>query len=152
MRRQQQVYLSSQTTTTTYLSDPFEGDINPKTSSGQRLHTLAAADQKKEELLSINKENLANIMSAFRHDASSFGWGCLINDIKTNNNVIKLKILEDFYASTLALAKAQAIKTWHNHNATATTVFPMDMVHTTIDPVDTAKREDKKTFFCCVRA
>ena len=34
-RRQRHVYLSSQTMTTTYLSDPLKGDIHPGTSSGK---------------------------------------------------------------------------------------------------------------------
>ena len=86
-------------------------------------------------------------MSAFRHDSNSFGWGCLINDIKADDNVTKLKILEDFGKCTLTLVKAQASKTWHDYAATTTTPFPTDMVQSTIDPADNTKPNDKKLFF-----
>ena len=137
---------------TTYLSDPFEGDINPGTTAGQKLYTLATADRKKEELLSISQENVSTIMSAFRHDSNSFGWGCLINDIKADDNVTKLKILEDFGKCTLTLVKAQAAKTWHDYTATTTTPFPTDMVQSTIDPADSSKPNDKRAFFRRVRS
>ena len=128
---------------TIYLSDPFEGDINPGTSTGQKLYTLATADRKKEELVSISQENVSNIMSAFRHDSNSFGWRFLINNIKADDNVTKLKILEDFGKCILTLVKAQASKTWHDYAATTTTPFPTDMVQSTIDPVDNTKPNDK---------
>ena len=59
---------------TTYPSDPFEGEINPGSTSGQKLYTLATADRKKEELLLVAQENVSEIMSEFRHDSNSFGW------------------------------------------------------------------------------
>ena len=83
-------------TTTTYLSDPFEGDINPGSTSGQKLYTLGTADRKKDELLLVAQENVSAIMLAFRHDANSFGWGSLINNIIAKDNTSKLKILDDF--------------------------------------------------------
>ena len=38
---------------TSFLSDLFEGDINPGTIYIQKLYTLVIADHKKEELVSI---------------------------------------------------------------------------------------------------
>ena len=89
---------------TTFLSDPFEGDINPGTVSGQKLYTLATADRRKEDLLSIAQENVSNIMSVFRHDSNSFGWGMLVNNIITGDGN-KLKLLEDFQECSLNLVK-----------------------------------------------
>jgi len=67
--------ISTHPTMTSFLSDPFEGDINPGYVSGQKFYTLAAADRRKEEFLSIAQENESDIMSAFCHDSNSFGWG-----------------------------------------------------------------------------
>ena len=80
---------------TTFISDPFEGDINRGTALGQKLYTLATTDLKKEDLLLVTQENFSDIMSAFRHDSNSFGWGKLINNI-IDDSVTNLRILEDF--------------------------------------------------------
>ena len=139
-------------TTTTYLSDPFEGDINPGSASGQKLYTLGTADRKKDELLLVAQENVSAIMSAFRHDANSFGWGSLINNIIAKDNSSKLKILDDFQECTLELVKQQAVVTWNDENATATTPFPTDMTQIAIDPADSAKPQDRITFYRRVRS
>ena len=136
----------------TYLSDPFEGDINPGSATGQKLYTLATADRKKDELLSVSQDNVSVIMSAFRHDANSFGWGTLINNITAKDNVTKLKILDDFQKCTLELVKQEAAITWNDHKATATTPFPTAMTQFTINPGDSSKPEDKVTFFRRVRS
>ena len=125
--------------TTTYLSDPFEGGINPGTAYGQTLYTLGTADRKKEELLSVTQDNVSAIMSAFRHDANSYGWGSLINNIIATDNTSKLKILEDFQDCTLELVKQQTVVTWNDTTATATTAFPPTMTQVSIDPADPNK-------------
>ena len=56
-----------------YLSDPFEGNINPGALAGQKLYTLTTTDQIKEELLLIVQEHVSDIMSVFCHDSNSFG-------------------------------------------------------------------------------
>ena len=63
------------TSPTVYLSNPFEGDINNGLTSGQKFYTLATADRKKEELLSVAQENVTSIMSAFHHDIKQFWMG-----------------------------------------------------------------------------
>ena len=89
---------------TIFLIDPFEGDINPGTFSGQKLYTLATAELKKEEIIFIAQENVSDIMSAFCYDANSFGWGMLVNNITADDGSI-LKILEDFQNCALKLVK-----------------------------------------------
>ena len=65
-----------------FLSDPFEGDINPGTADGAKLFATATKDRTKEDLLMISQSKVADIMSSFRHDSNMFCWGKLINMIK----------------------------------------------------------------------
>ena len=96
--------------TTVHLIDPFEGGINTGDSLGLKLYTIAIADRKKEDILTISQENVTNNMSTFRHDSKSFGWGIL------NNNIMRavgnpLHILEDFQDYNLALVRQDMAKT-----------------------------------------
>ena len=138
--------------TTTYLSDPFEGDINPDSVSGQKLYTLGTAYRKKDELLSVAQENVSVIMSAFRHDANSSGRGPLINNILAKDNLSKFKILDNFQECTLELVKQQAVVTWNDAKATTATTFPTTMTQVSIDPADSSKPQDKVTFYRRVRS
>ena len=138
--------------TTTYLSDPFEGDINPGSVSGQKLYTLGTADRKKDEILSVAQENVSAIMSAFRHDANSFGRGPLIDNILAKYNLSKFKILDNFQECTHELVKQQAVVTWNDDKAIATTTFPTTMTQVSIDPADSSKPQDKVTFYRRVRS
>ena len=102
--------ISTHPTTTIILNDPFEGDINPGSVSGQKLYTLATADFKKEDLLFIAQENVSNIISNFHHDSNSSEWGILVNNIN-NEDGTKLKLLEDFQDCSLKLVIHQAVVT-----------------------------------------
>ena len=75
---------------TSYMSDPFEGGVNPRTSYGQKIYTLVTADRKKDDLLSISQENVSEIMSDFCHNANDLGWGYLVHDIKAEDNITTL--------------------------------------------------------------
>ena len=61
-----------------FLSDPFEGDINPGTADGAKLFATATKDRAKEDLLMISQSKVTDIMSSFRHDSNMFCWGKLI--------------------------------------------------------------------------
>ena len=136
---------------TTYCSDPFEGDINPGTTNGQTLYTLATSDRNKDDFLTIVQEHAADITSAFRHDTYSFGWGKLINNVQDATGKT-LPILEDFQLVILRLVKQQAVITWNHKFATATSVFPVKMDQINITPEDTTKHDDLKTFYRRVRS
>ena len=56
---------------TTFLSDPFDGDINPGSTNVQKLYTLATAEQKKDTLLYSAQEHATDIMASFCHDLNN---------------------------------------------------------------------------------
>ena len=55
-----------------FLSDPFEGDINPGTADGAKLFASATKDRTKENLLTIVQSKVTDIMTTFRHDSNMF--------------------------------------------------------------------------------
>ena len=78
-----------------FVSDPFEGNINPGDQSGLKLYTLATAARSDDSKLVISQENVKLVLNAFRQDSNSFGWGLLINQI-SNAAGTNYKILSDF--------------------------------------------------------
>ena len=66
----------------TYCSDLFEGDINPGTTTGQKLYPLAISNRNKDDILTIDQENVADILYVFRHDPNSFRWDKLVNNVQ----------------------------------------------------------------------
>ena len=111
---------------TTYYSDPFEGDIKSEATNGQKPYTSATSDRNKDGILTIDQEHVADIMSVFRHDSNSFGWGKLINNVQ-NASRKTLRILADFQLVALRLAKQQVVVTWNDQSATVTSEFPATM-------------------------
>ena len=95
--------------TTVYLSNPFERYIIPGDVSGLKLYIFPTADRQKEDLLTILQENVTNIMSVFRYDLNSFGWGMLTKNI-TKAVGDPLHILEDFQACKLVLFRKETSK------------------------------------------
>ena len=92
---------------------------------------------------------MPNIMTVFRHDSNSLGWGMLVSNIITDDGT-KLKLLEDFQDCSLQLVKQQAVVPWQDHNEKLNDVFPLDMTQKTIDPSDSNKPEDLRMFYCRV--
>jgi len=94
-----------------FLSDPFEGDINPGTADGAKLFASATKDRTKENLLTIAQSKVTDIMATFRHDSNMFCWGKLINMIDDNKGG-RVRILEDFTLCNLMLVQEEAARTW----------------------------------------
>ena len=91
-------------TMATYCSDLFEGEINPGTTTDQKLYTLTISNRNKDDLLTIDQENVADILSVFRHDSNSFRWDKLINNVQDAVGKT-LRILEDFSAGNITLGQ-----------------------------------------------
>ena len=136
---------------TTYYSDPFEGDIKSEATNGQKPYTSATSDRNKDGILTIDQEHVADIMSVFRHDSNSFGWGKLINNVQ-NASRKTLRILADFQLVALRLAKQQVVVTWNDQSATVTSEFPATMGQINIAPENTTESDDLKTFYRRVRS
>ena len=60
------------TPATPFLSDPFEGDINPGTADGAKLFASATKDRVKDDILTVSQSKVTDIMATFRHDSNMF--------------------------------------------------------------------------------
>ena len=58
-----------------FLSDIFEGDINPGTAEGTKLFASATKDRTKKNLLTIERSKVIDIMATFWHDSNIFLLG-----------------------------------------------------------------------------
>ena len=67
----------------TFMSDPFEGNINPGDANSQELFTLATAEQSKESKITVSQDQDVNVMNLFCQDSNSFGQGILTGCIET---------------------------------------------------------------------
>ena len=116
-----------------FLSDPFEGKINPGESNGQKLFTLATAERSKESKITISQDQAVNVMNLFRQDSNSFGWGILTGCIETEDGK-KLSILEDSHLLTLELVKKNAMRTFFSPTSDISAALPDKLESSTIDP------------------
>ena len=148
LRRQAREFLRNQqhiapVVMTTFISDPFEGEINPGDSSGLKLFTLTMAERSKDDKLIISQDKVKDVMAAFRQDSNSFGWGILVNQIMDASGV-SLCILSDFEACTLDLVKAQAVPTFKDLTHNVADAFPAD---TSQIALTSSTDNDHKTMF-----
>ena len=125
--------VSLHTTVTTYISNPSEGNINPEESNWLKLFTLATAERSKESKITISQDKGSSVMSVFRQDSNSFGWGILTNRIEDISGVFHC-ILEDSDKVTLDLVKKQAMRTFHTFAFPFVNPLPPAMNVTDIDP------------------
>ena len=117
----------------TFVEDPFEGDINPGDSNGQKLYTMATAERSMDAKITISQAEVVNVMNLFRRDSNSFGWGILTGCIETPAGA-KLSILENYHSMTLDLVKKVATKTFSDIHFDLLNDVPDPMVTSTIKP------------------
>ena len=118
---------------TTFISDPFEGDINPGETNGQKLFTLATAERSKDSKIVISQENAATVMNLLRQDSNSFGWSILTGCI-SNSAGTMLSILENSHLLTLDLVKKQAARTFFDLSFDINLDLPDPLVSSPFDP------------------
>ena len=46
---------------TTFVEDPFEGNINPGKSNGQKLFTMATAERTKDSKITVSQSEVVNV-------------------------------------------------------------------------------------------
>lgn len=94
---------------TTFLLNPFLGDINPGTTEGAKLYRKAIEPPDKK--LNICQKNARDIQSFFETDSRNFGWGPLIGNIPIGPGPDRKSILTDSKELTLEMIQ----KTRPNH-------------------------------------
>ena len=132
---------------TSYVTDPYYGNINPGTKEGQALFIAATKDFPAEKQLKITQSNARFIVDQFKQLSQSFGWGVLINVIM-NAKGEPCSLLQDFRNLTLEDVQWQARTIWEDDSSTG----PLPKVFTTraIDPANV--QTDRDIFFQRVRS
>ena len=131
----------------TFGVDPFENDINPATSEGQKLFLKATAERTTK--LTVSQQHVTKFMSAMEADSNSFSWGELVNLVPVSATDTK-SLLTEYDEITLDHVKSQAYKVWGNHQATLADPLPDTNTVENIDPVN--NMDHRKIFYLRVRS
>ena len=144
---QQQIPPQQQPQVFTFGVDPFENDINPATSEGQKLFLKATAERSTK--LTVSQKHVTKFMSAMEADSNSFAWGELVNLIPTSATTTH-SLLTDYDDISLDHVKSQAYKVWGNHLASIDDPLPNTFLVQNIDPVN--NMDHRKIFYLRVRS
>lgn len=109
--------------THTFDVDPFQGDINPGTTEGQKLYLKATASLSTSERISVTQGNVRAFMDMIETDSNDFAWGELVNRIPVSATDHK-SLIFNYNEVSLDMVKAQATRIWANHEAVWDTPFP----------------------------
>ena len=136
--------------TTSYVTNPFTGDINPGDTSGMKLY-LKATDELKEKL-TISQAHARDISTHFETDARNFAWGKIINMIKTSAaDTTGTSILTNYRDLKLENVQKQAYQIWGDRTATYATALPATFTVQHLTNIDN-DADEKSTFHSRVRA
>ena len=104
-------------TTIVFVTDPFQGDINPGTSEGSKLFRSATTELEKENKIEITLTNAHLFLNQFKKDADAYGWVELFHGIPISTTD-KKHLFKNYQNITKEDILKQASKTWGNRNAT----------------------------------
>ena len=99
-----------QMATTVFVTDPFQGDINPGTYEGSKLFRSATT-------IEITLTNAHLFLNQFKKDADAYGWVELFHGIPISTTD-KKHLFKNYQNITKEDILKQASKTWGNRNAT----------------------------------
>ena len=122
------------TTTETFVTDPYQGNINPGSSDGAKLYktaTEALSDGKKIEIILKNAHQL---LRQLIDDANKFGWEDLFFGIPKDDQGGTLSLDTDSQKITKNMILKQAYKTWGNKDATFADNVPDTKTVETLSP------------------
>ena len=111
------VPLIVRTMTTLYNLNPYDGNINPSSTDGQKLFLKATQSLDKEKQIKVTQSNVQKIMDIFSADARKFGWAALVDVVPTTATGNPMSILQNFTELTLDHVKKQARETWGDRAA-----------------------------------
>ena len=114
-----------------FVLNPYLGNINPGTTSGQKL--WAAAVAREDKRLRVEPKNATLILNVFQERANKFGWAPLIGDIRVNGQVHN--IFKDYRELTLSAIQNEAAKTW-NSDLDTSVPLPENLVAQDLNPAN----------------
>ena len=129
--------------------DPFQGNINPGTTEGQKLYLKATAPLPTSERIAVVQSKVRQFMDMIETDSNDFAWGQLVNLIPVSPTEHK-SLIYNYNEISLDKVKAQAHRIWGNCQATLATPFPFMRSVQPIDPSNNPVH--KEIFFLRVRS
>jgi len=120
-----------------FVLNPFEGNVNPGSSNGQKLYLAATQfDLKESERTVVTIENGREVLDLFSELSSKFGWSPLITGIEIDIEGTKetLDLLTHYKILTLESMQEHALK---YYSAETLTSVPTPLKTTDIDPSTT---------------
>ena len=138
-----------QMATQVFVTDPYQGNINPGTSEGSKLFRSATQELDKENKIEISLLNAHLLLNQLKKDADAFGWGELFYGIPISATD-KKDLFKNYQKITKEDMQKQASKTWGNKDATFadTPVNPQNIED--IDPTQDATH--RPTFYRRVKS
>jgi hypothetical protein len=134
----------AQLTMTTYITNPFTGNINPGEEKGQKLYLKATAELK--ERLLVSQANAKDITTHFETDARNFAWGPVTNMIKvTATDTIGKSIITNPRDLKLEDVQKAAFKIWGDMTATYNTALPNNYTVQVLNDIN--NNDAQKTIF-----
>ena len=130
-----------------YGVDPFENDINPATSDGQKLWLRAT--ESRDTKLSVTQKNVTEFMAAIETDSNNFAWGELVNLVPVSPTERK-SIVKEYNSITLQQVQSQAFRIWGDKSATFNSPLPDAKVVEILDPA--RNLNDRAIFYLRVRS
>ena len=123
--------MTTRTTPETFVTDPYQANINPVTSEGAKLFLKATQELADDKKLEIKQEKSQIFIDQVTTDAQNFGWGGLVYGVPyamnaTSGTEVKGNLLEVYSQMSLEAILHQAYKTWGNLNANLSTALPTD--------------------------
>lgn len=143
------------TTMNDFITDPYQGDINPADEKfGLRLFLSATEPRPAGLQFTVSQDKAKEILQAFEKDSTSYAWGELVHkvpvSVDNSGNDVKKSIIRNYTEVTLHHVKQQALKLWGNKNATLDTPFPGVLEVQNLDPAN--DENDRKLYFLQVRS
>jgi len=68
---------------TTFVINPYLGDINPGTTEGHKLYDIAIAVQTGK--IEINQDSARDIQTIIEKESGDYGWGPAITSVQVND-------------------------------------------------------------------
>ena len=129
----------------TFVSNPYQANINPSTSTGLKMYQIATA--KRDALLNPRIKTKKDFLDAMTSDSVSFGWGKFVNKIRVGAQ--EFSILSDVQKLDVEKVRGFTSQFLYARLSTAAPPSNHNRVMYDIDPEN--NDGDKEIFYARVR-
>ena len=133
----------------TFITDPFQGNINPGTDAGAKLFNKATTDRDSADKMDCSQDNVTDIVDNFTSDSIKFCWGKSVNAVPILDNPVDPADTKNIFkeSSDLKLEhlQKQARKVWGVRNTAYIQAVATPLAVEAIDPGQV--NADRETFY-----